>query len=146
VPERPGIVFISEDMDNWPHVDVADLIRKGVDLRTFQAGDLVCWTGRFRAHWESDEGRDFRNGPDDVSVEEAIAWGRSQADIVMVRVGNGDLGGDEDGYFSAGKRHPDSDTPVWRDGEIEVAARPYRGHWTVVADGYEIGGGGRIKD
>jgi hypothetical protein len=75
-----------------------------------------------------------------VAVEEAIEWGRSRADVVWVRVGDGDLGGDEDGYFSAGKQHPDPDVPVRPDG-MEVIPRPYTGTWNVWKDGFEIGGG-----
>src|SRR5262245_36680026 len=128
---NPGKVFIAEDFDHWPHVDVADLIIRGVDLRTLSGpGDVMCFTGRFDAHWESDDDQEFKHGPEGVSVEEAIAWGRSQADVVWVRVGNGDLGGDEAGQFSAGTRHPDPDIPVWPEG-LEVTARPYDGPWTV---------------
>jgi hypothetical protein len=140
---KPGIVFIAEDLDNWPDVDVADLVRRGVDLRTFSPGDLLCWTGRFAAHWEPDGAQEFREGPEDVTVEEAIAWGRAQADVVQVRVGDGDLGGDKDGYFSAGVRHPFPRVPVWPEG-LKVTARPYQGQWTVWKDGYEVGGGSRV--
>jgi hypothetical protein len=121
---RPGMVWIAEEFGNWPEVDVADLVRRGVNLSTLDPGDLLCFTGRFSAHWESDEGKEFREGPDDLSVEEAIQWGRSQADVVLVRVGNGDLGGDEAGYFSAGNRHPHPEMPVWPEGGIEVTPRP----------------------
>jgi hypothetical protein len=144
---RPGIVWIAEDMHTWPHVDVGDLVRRGVDLRTFTPGDLFCWTGLFSASWqdtETDRAEWFREGPDDVPVEEAIAWGRSQADVVQVRVGDGDLGGDDDGYFSAGERHPYPEIPVWPEG-LTVSPRPYQGPWTVWKDGYEIGGGSRIR-
>jgi hypothetical protein len=48
----------------------------------------MCWTGLFSAHWESsDRPTQFAAGPDRVSVNEAIAWGRSKADVVMVRLG-----------------------------------------------------------
>jgi len=141
---RPGAVFIAESLHHWPHVDVADLVRRGVDFRTLQPGDVLCWTGRFAAHWQSDDDQEFRDGPADVSVEEAIAWGRSQADVLWVRVGDGDLlGGDEEGYFSAGVRHPDPETPRWPE-EMKVTARPYPGPWTAHADGFEVGGGSRI--
>lgn len=141
---RPGIVFIAEDMDHWPHVDVADLVRRGVDLRTSAPGDLFCWTGRFEAHWESDDGQSFRPGPQGVTIEEAIEWGRSKADVVQVRVGDGDLGGDEDGYFSAGERHPYPGVPVWPE-QLRASARPYQGPWTVWKDGYSVGGGSTVR-
>ena len=134
---KPGIVWIAEDLHTWPDVDVADLVRRGVDFRTLKAGDVMCWTGLFSAHWEADDGQKFREGPDDVSIEEAIAWGHSQAGVLMVRVGDGDLGGDADGYFSAGTRHPHPEIPVWPD-DLTVAARPYTGSWTPAADGYTI--------
>jgi hypothetical protein len=137
---KPGMVFIAERMDTWPHVDVADLVRRGVDLRTLAPGDVLCWTGRFAAHWESDDDHDLKEGPDGVTIEEAIAWGRSHADVVQVRVGDGDLGGDENGYFSAGGHHPDADMPSWPEG-LRVTARPYVGPWRVWKDGYEVGGG-----
>jgi hypothetical protein len=60
------------------------------------------WTGRFSAHWESGDG-DFRDGPVNVTAEEAIAWGRTQADVVLIRLGDSEL------YYSAGDRAPDWD-------------------------------------
>jgi hypothetical protein len=57
-----------------------------------------------------------------VSVDEAIAWGRAQADVVLVRLG------DDDFHYSAGTRQPppvegdDEDFPVWPDG-MRVARR-----------------------
>jgi hypothetical protein len=138
---KPGTVMIAEDMDHWPHVDVVDLARREVDFSTLDPSDVFCWTGRFTAHWQSGDNRSYRDGPDEVSAEEAIAWGRSQADVVFIRVGDGDLGGDESGYFSAGTRHPDPETPVWPEG-TSVTARPYQGEWKRAGVGeYEIGGG-----
>jgi hypothetical protein len=135
---RAGKVFIAEEFAHWPHVDVADLIRRGVDLRTLSGpGDVMCFTGRFDAHWESDDHQQFKDGPESVSVEDAIAWGRSRADVVWVRVGNGDLGGDEDGYFSAGTHHPEPEIPIWPEG-MTVTARPYTGPWRVWKDGFEL--------
>jgi len=82
----------------------------------------------------------MRDGPEDVSVEQAIAWGRSQADVVWVRVGNGDLGGDDGGYFSAGTRHPDPAIPMWPEHGTKVTERPYDGPWRAGVDWFEIGG------
>jgi hypothetical protein len=145
---RPGEVCIAEGFGKWPHFDalIDDLVRQGIPFSSRRPGDFVCFTGRFDAHWESDDGRKFRPGPDKGSVEEAIKWGRSQADVVWLRVGNGDLGGDEDGYFSAGTRHPDPDTPVWPDEGIKVEARPYEGPWRAGVDWFEIGGGSATAD
>lgn len=136
-----GKVFIAEDLDQWAHVDVADLVRRGVDLRTLSPGDVMSYTGRFFAHWQSDDDQQFEQGPHNVSVEKAIEWGRSRADVVWARVGDGDLGGDEERYFSAGTQHPDPDVPVWPDG-MEVIARPYTGTWRAWKDGFEMGGSG----
>jgi hypothetical protein len=72
---KPGKVFIAEEFDHWPHVDVADLVRRGVDLSTLDPGDVLCFTGRFSAHWQSEDDQKYREGPDDLPVEEAIAWG-----------------------------------------------------------------------
>ena len=95
--EKPGIVFIGED------VEFDD-----------QSPPQLWFTGRFAAHWESEDGQDFRNGPEGVTADEAIAWGREQAEVVQIRVGDGELGGADFGYFSAGRRQPpDDDLPVW---------------------------------
>jgi hypothetical protein len=133
---KSGKVWIAEYRDTWPHVAVADLVRRGVDLRTLDPGDVLCWTGLFSTHWESDNGHEFRAGPDHVSVDEAIAWGRAQADVLLVRVGDGDLGGDDEGHFSAGARHAHPEMPVWPEG-LEVTARAYRGPWRAWVDGFE---------
>jgi hypothetical protein len=91
-----------------------------------------------QAHgFEGNRPRKFREGPDHVSIEEAVEWGRSQADVV-VRLGDGDdLGGDEEGHFSAGLSDPYAEMPVWPEGR-KVIARPYEGPWTVKKDGYTI--------
>ena len=95
-----GVVFIAEDSGFDDHVP-----------------PRVWFTGRFCAHWESDDGQRFREGPAHVPAEEAIAWGREHADVVQIRVGNGDLGGADSGYFSAGRLQPRNDElPVWPEG------------------------------
>ena len=64
------------------------------------------WTARFFVHFEGSDGS-FCKGPDLVSAEDAIDWGRRQADIVQIRVGNR--------YYQAGVRpHPDcASGPRW---------------------------------
>lgn len=60
--------------------------------------------GRFSAHWQS--GTDpvqFEEGPQGVSVEEAIARGRRMADVVLVRLGGEGL------ERSAGVTRPEGD-------------------------------------
>jgi hypothetical protein len=100
LPMRAGVVFIAEDSELDPNVPGRD-----------------WFTARFNAHWESDDGQEFRNGPEGVSADEAIKWGREQADVVLIRVGNWDLGGADHGYFSAGVEHPDDEElPLWPDG------------------------------
>jgi hypothetical protein len=65
--------------------------------------DAAFWTGRFNAHWEG--GAEHEEGPRSVSLEEALAWARARADVVLVRPG-------DDGYYSAGARRAD-EVPVW---------------------------------
>jgi hypothetical protein len=129
-------VWVTEHRDIWPSVDLADLVRRGVDLRSFEVGDLICHTGTFTAVWESDPPGRYCDGPDRVPIDEAIAWARAHADVVIVRVGNGDFGGDNEGHFSAGARLAEHQMPVWPDG-MKVAARPYGGPWKVWKDGFE---------
>ena len=70
-----------------------------------------------------------------MSVEEAIAWGRDQADVVLVRLG------DDDFHYSAGVRQPppvpedDEDFPVWPECK-EVGRRRLPGmeHLDLVSD------------
>jgi hypothetical protein len=91
--DREGTVFIAEDVD---------------------AEDPYLLTGRFSAHWEGDEVPGFRAGPEGVSAEEAIAWGRLQADVVLIRLADSDV------HHSAGSRRPPpepgDDFPVWPEG------------------------------
>jgi hypothetical protein len=111
--DRPGTVFIGEDFGDEPH-------------------EL---SGRFTAHWEASEGPEHRDGPEGVPVEEAIAWGRGEADVVLVRVG------DEDQHYSAGARQPppvegdEDDFPEWPDGKrVERRRLPGMEHLDLVAD------------
>ncbi len=70
-------------------------------------------TGRFSAVlWsESGPGAEETPGPRDVSVDEAIVWGRAQADVAVVMVCD-DAGGAS--YFSAGELEP----PTWEAGTL----------------------------
>ena len=93
---KPGVVFVGEHIDDEPFM----------------------WSGRWHAHWESEDGRDSSQGPEEVSAEEAIAWGREQADVVLIRPG------DSDTLYSAGARSPEpqagdrqSELPCWPDGQ-----------------------------
>jgi hypothetical protein len=121
---KRGTVFIAEHSE--PRDDLVDRIRaQGGDDSWVTSGDMSYFTGQFHAHWEpdDDDSDEFRQGPEHVSAEEAIAWGRSQADVVLIRVGNGEFGGNEAGYFSAGVRHLD-DVPAWPEGGLEISPRP----------------------
>ena len=49
-------------------------------------------SGRFSAFWESDtEPVRFEEGPKGASMEEAIAWGRRRADVVLIQLGDDGL-------------------------------------------------------
>lgn len=84
---RAGRVYIGEDFDD----------------------EFGFLSGRFSAHWESDtEPVRFEEGPKGASVEEAIAWGRRRADVVLIQLG------DEGLYRSAGVQQPEGDeVGVW---------------------------------
>src|SRR3954447_19033502 len=88
-----GVVFVGEDFDD----------------------EMYMWPGRWSAHWESDDGQQWRQGPEGVSAQEAIAWGREHADFVVIRPG------DSDTHYSAGRRVPEpdasSDYPPWPEGQ-----------------------------
>ena len=60
-------------------------------------------SGLFSARLVSD-GQDVTEGPRAVSVQEAIEWGRGQSPVVLVAVGDGELGGPR--WFSAGSLDP----------------------------------------
>lgn len=76
-------------------------------------------TGRFGAHWESEDGRSWRPGPEGVPVTEAIAWARRQAQVVLVRLGMNDP------PYSAGEREPhDLSCERWPERGMVVRPRP----------------------
>jgi hypothetical protein len=102
----PGYVFIGEDQD---------------------AADGLVWSGLFSARWQSLDGASFEQGPQGVSADEAIQWGRGQADVVVIRLGDSDV------HYSAGARPPrpeefgEASVPEWRAG-TEVPRRRQRGY------------------
>jgi hypothetical protein len=82
---RPGRVWIAEDFDRE---------------------EFGFLTGLFSAHWEGPDDQ-RKQGPRSVPVEEALAWGRGRADVVLIRSG-------ESNYFSAGVRQPEGEKlPEW---------------------------------
>ncbi len=73
----------------------------------FDREEFSIWSGRWSAHWESQAGDGLtREGPQGVSASEAIAWGCSQADVVLIKPG------DSSTYYSAGKI-PEEEFPIW---------------------------------
>ncbi len=92
---------------------------------TFDEEDVGRLTGLFVAHWESDDDPRSIEGPDGVTVEKAIEWGREHSDAVIVRVGHR--------FYSAGAKDLTSDSgdeddpdPIlpWPEGGLTIAARP----------------------
>ncbi len=93
--------------------------------------DVGRMSGLFAAHWESDDedssGCWFIEGPEDVSLEDALGWARERSNAILVQVGGGEA------FYSAGTTDltydggdEDDPTPVlpWPDDGLEVAARP----------------------
>jgi hypothetical protein len=102
---KPGVVFVGEDLDGGLDGD----------------GTYLLWAGCWSAHWESDDGQSWTQGPKGVSAQEAITWGREHAEIVLIRPGPSDT------HYSAGVRPPHGvpDCPRWPDGQ-ELPRRRWR--------------------
>ena len=94
---KPGRVFVGEDSDDH------------------NPGEM--WPGRWSAHWESDDPKHWAQGPQGVSAQDAIAWGREHADIVLIRPGDTDI------HYSAGSLE-EPDCPRWPDGQELPRRRP----------------------
>jgi hypothetical protein len=92
-----GIVYITRE----PDLDDAPYYR-----------DPYSIEGRFTGHREHQDGSFAEASPVEAwnDVEEAIAWGRSRAPIVIVR-----LGGTRDTMYSAGEIDP-PDCRLWPPG------------------------------
>jgi hypothetical protein len=102
-----GVVFIAEEFDD----------------------DFHMRSGLFHAHWESDDGGRFVNGPRGVPVGEAIAWGRAHADVVLVLVD------DDPDHLSAGVRHPGEGLATWPEGRtVQRRREPGMEHLDIEAD------------
>lgn len=86
----PGRVFIAEESDDH------------------DPGEM--WPGRWWAHWESEDPKHSVEGPQGVSAQDAIAWGREHADIVLIRPGDTDV------HYSAGSLE-EPDCPLCPDGQ-----------------------------
>lgn len=92
----------------------------------FDIDDAGRMSGLFSAHWEIRDERRSIDGPEDVALEEALAWGRARSDAVLVQVGGG-----MDGFYSAGVRDltydgGEDDEPIlpWPAEGLDIAARP----------------------
>jgi hypothetical protein len=128
---RPGRVFVGENFDDQ---DPANM-----------------WPGRWSAHWESDDPKLWTQGPQGVSAQDAIAWGREQADVVLIRPGDTDV------HYSAGSVE-EQDCPRWPNGQ-ELARRrdgerpddwpslPSTRNWTaaVLVEALRRAGAGRYR-
>jgi hypothetical protein len=103
---REGTVFIAEEL---------------------ATGEPYLFTGRFSAHWQSGRDTSHRDGPELVSIEEALAWGREQADRVLIRLVDSE-------YYSAGRERV-RDLEPWPEGSmIEPRREPGFEHLDLVAD------------
>jgi hypothetical protein len=73
--------------------------------------DTDMCTGLWSAHWQLRD--QWREGPDGVSLQEAIVWGRQQADVVLVSPADSDV------QYSAGVRPPQREGifPPWPEGQ-----------------------------
>ncbi len=100
---------------------------------TFDLDDAGRMSGLFAAHWESEDedpsGRWSIDGPEDVSLDDALSWARERSNAILVQVGGGAA------FYSAGTTDltydgGDEDDPVpvlpWPDGGLTIAARPVR--------------------
>ena len=92
-----GIVYIAEDSEMQ---------------------DAFRLSGLFSAHCEDDDSEAGTDGPQGVPLEDAIAWGRGRADIVLVRIGEGET------FYSAGPIDPDFPTQRYPTEGITVKPRP----------------------
>jgi hypothetical protein len=74
-------------------------------------------TGRFSGHVETVDG--LGETCEDLPVDEAIAWARERADVVLIRTGDGD-------YHSAGELNP-KQLPPWPPVGLRLGRRRPRG-------------------
>ncbi len=84
-------------------------------------------TGEFDAHWESEDGDQWQQGPQGVPVVEAIRWARGLTGIVLVTVGEGDV-------YSAGAEQAPAVRRVWPEDGLALRPRALSGHWRSVVE------------
>jgi hypothetical protein len=98
---RSGTCFVSENFD-------------------YEEGGRAAAT--FNVHWESEDGEHWKDGPSEVSVEEAIAWARKHAPVVNILLL-------DDTMYSAGDVPAPGDAgegllPEWPQGGLIIRPRP----------------------
>jgi len=79
--------------------------------------DLFMVTGLFAGHLERDD--DLADEFEDLPADEAIAWGRQRARVVLIRTGDSD-------YYSAGVENPER-LPEWPSSAAPRGPRRVRG-------------------
>jgi hypothetical protein len=78
--------------------------------------DTMMLTGRFSGYFDR-FGRSYESF-EDLSIDDAIAWGRARCAVVLIRTGDSD-------YFSAGEHNPDPEEfPLWPPAGVRV--EPWR--------------------
>ncbi len=82
-------------------------------------------TGTFDAHWESEDGDQWQQGPEGVPVADAIRWARELTGIVLVTVGEGDV-------YSAGAQSAPDVARVWPEEGLPLRPRTLSRHWEAV--------------
>ena len=75
-------------------------------------------TGLFSAHWQHDDGREGRMGPQGAPIDEALLWARAHAARVYVSLGGIDL------WYSAGQVPGDPGTLTWPPEDLHLHVRP----------------------
>jgi hypothetical protein len=79
---------------------------------------------RFDAHWESEGGQEWSQGPRDVDIARALGWAREQADVVIVHTGEGKR-------YSAGTRPAEGVPERWPEG-LSFEPRSIASRWVVL--------------
>jgi hypothetical protein len=78
--------------------------------------------GTFGVHWEAEDGSRWKDGPSEVSIEEAIAWARERAEVVNLLLLDGTM-------YSAGDVPSPGDEdegplPEWPKEGLVIRPRP----------------------
>lgn len=100
--------------------------------------------GTVDAHWESDDGQVWANGPEDVPINDALVWARQRSATILVQTGEGDT-------YSAGTKTPEYSPRLWPSEGLTLAPRALAASWWVavrVPDrrGQDAMGADRIRE